>query len=109
MRAQLVLVSVPRLPLKGVRSMSPRPDFRGVDRERCVSYFTLLWWSKNTLSAVTNDLCVVVGSSGGPLLPSPPAEKATGRQSGKAGAGIGDRRYGEELGPANMFNRQFGG
>src|SRR5215472_11423454 len=69
MRAQLVLVSVPRLPLKGVRSMSPGPDFRGADRERCVSYFTLLWWSKNTLSAVANDLCVVVGSSGDPLPP----------------------------------------
>src|SRR5262249_53008646 len=32
--------------------MSPGPDFRGADRERCVSYFTLLWWSKNTLSAM---------------------------------------------------------
>ena len=51
-----------------------------------MSYFTLLWWSKNTLSAVTNDLCVVVGSSGGPLLPPPPAEKATASkdQTGKA-------------------------
>src|SRR5262249_15023822 len=52
MRVQLVLVSVPRLPLQGIRSMSPGPDFRGADRERCVSYFTLLWWSKNTLSAM---------------------------------------------------------
>ena len=40
-------------PPQGVRSMSPGPDFRGADRERCVSYFTLLWWSKNTLSAMT--------------------------------------------------------
>jgi len=24
-------------------------------------------------------------------------------------AGIGERRYGADLGPANMFNRQFGG
>ena len=39
-------------PPQGVRSMSPGPDFRGADRERCVSYFTLLWWSKNTLSAM---------------------------------------------------------
>src|SRR5262245_52041651 len=46
MRAQLVLVSVPCLPLKGVRSMSPGPDFRGADRERCVSYFTLRQLSK---------------------------------------------------------------
>jgi len=30
--------------------MSPGPDFRGADRERCVSYFTLLWWSKKALS-----------------------------------------------------------
>src|SRR5262245_66148923 len=90
MRAQLVLVSVSRLPLKGVRSMSPGPDFRGADRERCVSYFTLLWWSKNTLSAVTNDLCVVVGSSGGPLPPSPPAEKATARQDQARQSGTGD-------------------
>src|SRR5215831_1300529 len=30
--------------------MSPGRDFRGVDRERCVSYFTLLWWSKKALS-----------------------------------------------------------
>jgi hypothetical protein len=44
-----------------------------------------------------------------PMTPSPPGEKATGRQSGKAGAGIGERRYGAELGPANMFNRHFGG
>ena len=39
-------------PPQGVRSMPPGPDFRGADRERCVSYFTLLWWSKNTLSAM---------------------------------------------------------
>jgi len=32
--------------------MSPGPDFRGADRERCVSYFTLLWWSKKALSAM---------------------------------------------------------
>src|SRR5262249_2959607 len=73
--------------------MSPGPDFRGADRERCVSYFTLLWWSKNTLSTVTNDLCVVAGSSGGPLLPSPPAEKATAcqDQTGKFGTGDGTK------------------
>ena len=51
----------------------------------------------------------ISGYSGDLPPPSPPAEKATGRRSGKAGAGIGDRRYGEDLGPANMFNRQFGG
>ena len=53
------------------------------NRRNRLSYFTLLWWSKNTLSrwlAVANDLCVVVGSSGGPFSPSPPAEKATARQ-----------------------------
>jgi hypothetical protein len=32
--------------------MSPGPNFRGADRERCVSYFTLLWWSKKALSAM---------------------------------------------------------
>jgi len=53
--------------------------------------------------------CLHLLCSSSPLPPSPPAEKATARQSGKAGAGIGDRRYGEDLGPANMFNRQFGG
>src|SRR5215813_8285724 len=83
MRAQLVLVSVPRLPLRGVRSMSPGPDFRGADRERCVSYFTLLWWSKNALSAMAGRRkrpVRCVGSSGDLLPPSPPAEKATARQ-----------------------------
>src|SRR5262245_11866958 len=70
--------------------MSPGPDFRGADRERCVSYFTLLWWSKNTLSTVANDLCVVVGSLGGPLPPSPPAEKATARQDQTGQASTGD-------------------
>jgi len=36
-------------------------------------------------------------SSGALLPPSPPADKAT------------ECRYGADLGPANMFNRQFGG
>jgi len=39
-------------PSKAIRSMSPGPDFRGADRERCVSYFTLSWCSKNALSAM---------------------------------------------------------
>jgi len=42
------------------------------------------------LSAVANDLCVVVGSSGGPLPPSPPSEKATARQDQAGKAGTGD-------------------
>src|SRR5262249_37905475 len=81
--AQLVLVSVPRLPLQGIRSMSPGPDFRGADRERCVSYFTLLWWSKNTLSAMVGRRkrrMRCVGCSGDLLPPSPPPEKASARQ-----------------------------
>jgi len=50
------------------------------------------------------------GCSGDLLPPSPPAEKATASQSGEARkGGIGERRYGADLGPANMFNRQFGG
>jgi hypothetical protein len=58
-----------------------------------------LFQRSNAWSSVQGDL----------LPPSPPAEQATARQSGKAGAGIGERRYGADLGPANMFNRQFGG
>src|SRR5262252_4976832 len=88
-------------PPQGVRSMSPGPDFRGPDRERCVIYFTLLWWSKNTLSAVANDLCVVVGSSGGFLSPSPPTKKSATcqDQAGEAstGDGTGDRTYASSL------------
>jgi hypothetical protein len=59
--------------------MSPGPDFRGADRERCVSYFTLLWWSKNALSAMAGRRkrpVRCVGCSGDLLPPSPPAEQA---------------------------------
>ena len=74
--------------------MSPGRDFRGVDRERCVSYFTLLWWSKNALSAMAGRRKRRVDcpeTSGNLLPPSPPAEKATARQdqAGKASADDG--------------------
>src|SRR5262249_55250044 len=98
MRAQLVLVSVPRLPLEGVRSMSPGPDFRGADWERCVSYFTLLWWSKNTLSAIAgaaNDVYVVSDAQAifcrrrhQPRRP-PPAKIRPGRPAPTTGPGTG--------------------
>ena len=67
--------------------MSPGPDFRGVDRESCVSYFTLLWWSKNALWAMAGRRKRRVDcpeTSGNLLPPSPPDEKATARQ-GQAG------------------------
>jgi hypothetical protein len=76
--------------------MSPGPDVRGVDRERCVSYFTLLWWSKNALSAMAGRRKRRVDcpeTSGNLLPPPPPPEKATARQdeAGQASTGDGAR------------------
>ena len=43
-------------PSKAARSMSPGPDFRGTNRERCVSYFTLRRLSKKCKVAKKNPM-----------------------------------------------------
>ena len=48
MRALLVLVSVPRRP-SWHEIYVVMPDFRGANRERCVSYATLRWLSKKCI------------------------------------------------------------